>query len=129
VSKADAIMNRVFCVLLLLGLPATPAFAGQDAEQAKIAYLIDSIAALHDGHFIRNGVEYDSAQAADHLRLKLRAAGSRVHTAAQFIVRCATGSSMSGQPYTIRFADGKVVEAAAFLRARLAMYVAEPHPG
>jgi Family of unknown function (DUF5329) len=122
-------MSKMLCTLLLTALLAAPAFGRRDAEQGRIEYLIDSIAELHDARFIRNGIEYDSAQAADHLRLKLRYAGSRVSTAEDFIVYCATGSSMSGEKYRIRFGDGRVVETAEFLRGKLAAYAAPAPDG
>ncbi|GAB2543604.1 hypothetical protein GCM10027065_13880 [Rhodanobacter koreensis] len=109
---------------LLFGLLAVPAFGQQDAEQQKIAYLIDSVAALKDAAFIRNGTAYDAARAADHMRLKLRFAGGRVKTAEDFIVYCGTGSSMSGIKYSIRFHDGHTIDSATFLRDKLAEYEA-----
>jgi hypothetical protein len=110
--------------LMLFALSAMPAFGQQDVEQQKIAYLIDSVASLKDATFIRNGTAYDAAHAADHMRLKLRFAGSRVKTAEDFITFCATGSSMSGIKYSIRFNDGRTIDSATFLRGKLAEYVA-----
>jgi hypothetical protein len=115
-------MNRMIAAWLLFGLLAVPAFGQQDAEQQKIAYLIDSVAALKDAAFIRNGTAYDAARAVDHMRLKLRFAGSRVKTAEDFITYCGTGSSISGIKYTIRFRDGRVVDSATFLLGKLAEY-------
>lgn len=115
-----ATLTRMLCAFLLLGFLASPAFGQQATERGKIEYLINSVAELHDAVFIRNGTAYDSMQAADHLRLKLRNAGSRVRTAEDFIVYCATGSSTSGEKYRIRFADGHVVDTAVFLREKLA---------
>jgi uncharacterized protein DUF5329 len=113
-------MSRMLCAVLCLALLVAPAFGQQDIEQRKIEYLITSIADLHDATFVRNGSDYDSASAADHLRLKLRHAGARVKTAEDFIVCCATGSSVSGEKYRIRFADGRTIDADQFLRERLA---------
>lgn len=115
-------MKRVFAILLLFALLAMPALARQNAEQQKITYLIDSVAALQGATFIRNGTDYDAARAASHMRLKLRFAGDRVETAEDFITCCATRSSVTGTPYTIRFPDGRVVDSATFLHARLAAY-------
>jgi hypothetical protein len=112
----------MIATMMLFALLALPAFAQQDAEQQKIAYLIDSVATLQGATFIRNGSEYDAKRAADHMRLKLRFAGSRVKTAEDFIAYCGTGSSMSGIKYTIRFQDGRVVDSAAFLLGKLAEY-------
>ena len=113
----------LLCVLLL-----APAFGQKvmtrqpPTEQQKIDYLISTVAALHDAVFIRNGTAYDAPQAAAHLRLKLRFAGSQVKTADQFITRCATGSSVSGVHYAIRFANGPTLDAATWLRDKLAAY-------
>lgn len=121
-------LRKALCIFFLLGFLVAPALGQQDIEQRKIEYLISSIADLHDGKFIRNGSEYDAQQAADHLRLKLRYAGGRVKTAEDFIVYCATGSSMTGDAYQIKFADGRIVATAAFLRDKLAAYPAQ-EPG
>lgn len=118
-------MIRALCILFLAGFLITPAFSQQETEQRKIEYLISSIADLHDARFVRNGSEFDSQRAADHLRLKLRFAGSRVKTAEDFIACCATGSSMSGEKYWIKFPDGRLVAAAEFLRGKLAAYLAQ----
>lgn len=120
-------MRKMIAAMMLFALLALPAFARQDAEQQKIAYLIDSVATLQGATFIRNGTGYDATQAADHMRLKLRFAGSRVNTAEDFITYCATGSSMSGIKYTIRFQDGRVVDSAAFLLSKLADYAKVHH--
>ncbi|MGY3038726.1 hypothetical protein ACVWWQ_000313 [Rhodanobacter sp. TND4EL1] len=115
---------------LLVVVLISPAFGQQPAprqaptEQQKIDYLIATVAGLHDAEFIRNGTAYDASQAAAHMRLKLRFAGSRVKTAEDFITCCATGSSVSGINYTIRFAHGPDVDAATWLRGKLAAYEA-----
>jgi len=109
---------------------AAAAFGRDPLEQREIDYLIESIAALPQAHFVRNGAEFDARQAADHLRMKLRRAGERVATADDFIVYCASGSSVTGQKYLIRFADGRRIEAARFLREQLTAYRArEGHGG
>ena len=118
--RVTTALTRMLCAFFLLCFLAAPAFGQQAVERGKIEYLINSVAELHDAVFIRNGTVYDSVQAADHLRLKLRNAGSRVRTAEDFIVYCATGSSTSGEKYRIRFADGRVVDTAVFLREKLA---------
>jgi hypothetical protein len=111
----------------MLAVFAPAAFARDVIEDQKIAFLINSVAEMHDATFIRNGSEYDAKHAADHMRLKLRFAGDHVKTAEDFITCCATGSSMSGQPYTIKFADGRIVLSADFMHARLLEFQA-PEP-
>jgi hypothetical protein len=88
-------------------------------EAQKIEYLIAAIETLPNAQFIRNGSAYDGKDAADHLRLKLKSAGSRVVTAEDFIRLCASVSSVSGLPYQIRFADGHTVTSETFLRQKL----------
>jgi len=115
---------RHMCGLICLLILSMSAFAhaadSASLEGQKIAYLITSIETLQGAQFIRNGTPYDAKAAADHLRLKLRMAGSRVLTADDFIRVCATASSVSGAPYQIRFADGLVISSEAYLRQKLA---------
>jgi hypothetical protein len=117
------------CVLPpALGQPA--ATLQPPTEQQKIDYLIATVATLHEAVFIRNGTAYDASRAAAHMRLKLRFAGSRVKTANDFIIYCATSSSASGINYTIRFSNGLEVDAATYLRGKLATYTRDnpSHP-
>jgi hypothetical protein len=126
-------LRRMMAAWLLFVILLTPALGQQAApsqpptEQQKIDYLVASIAALHDAVFIRNGTAYDASRAAAHMRLKLRFAGDHVKTADDFITCCATDSSVSGINYTIRFADGRTVDAATYLRGKLVIYGAS-HP-
>jgi hypothetical protein len=105
-------------LFLLLFLPLT-LLARDAGEQQRIDYLIDLLGSLKGAVFIRNGKEYDAPAARDHLRSKLNFAGNRVKTAEQFIKYCATESSMSHQPYKIRFADGAEKETAVYLGDKL----------
>ncbi len=114
------------CALLLVGVCTI----GQAAElppieSKKIDFLIRTIETLEDAKFVRNGTAYDAKAAANHLRRKLKNAGSRVTSADGFIRYCATASSMTGTPYQIRFSDGRVVASAAFLREKLADFPAQ----
>jgi Family of unknown function (DUF5329) len=108
-------------LILFLGASAQAADPGS-VEGQRIAYLIASVETLQGAQFIRNGTTYDAKAAADHLRLKLRMAGSRVVTADDFIRLCATGSSVSGLAYQIRFADGRVVSSQAYFQQTLAEF-------
>jgi len=51
--------------------------------------------------FHRNGTEYSSKDAADHLRLKLRKGKRYANTTENFIDKLASESSWSGKPYFI----------------------------
>ncbi len=89
------------------------------SETEKIERLIVSIEHLENATFIRNGTAYTAIDAAAHIRSKLKYAGNRIKTAEQFIEHLATRSSQSGEPYLIRFQDGREVQSAEFLRQEL----------
>ena len=112
-------MARLLAITFLTFAVAAKAGDRSPAENARIEYLLGTVASLYDAQFIRNGTSYDSAAAVKHLRLKLRAAASRIKTAEDFISYCASASSVSGRPYEIRFSDGQVVLSADFLRQKL----------
>lgn len=89
--------------------------APSEAERARIERLIAYVGAQKDLKFVRNGSAYSPADAAKFLRGKFDKMGEHVTTARQFIDEIASRSSTSGQPYLIRFADGRSVSAAQFL--------------
>jgi len=95
-------------------------------EQSRIERLIHFVETQKDMKFIRNGTEYTCAEAAKFLRGKLETMGGEVTTAREFIERIATKSSMSGQPYHVKFADGKLIPAAQFLGDELKRMEARP---
>jgi hypothetical protein len=101
-----------------LGL-VEPGASAAITEPARIEALIESVARLPGATFVRNGKEHGAGEAASHLRLKWKNAGARVRTAEDFIRYCATGSSLSGRPYRIRFADGREVDSADYFTAEL----------
>ena len=107
-------------LVLALGFMAGTAMARAPlSETQKIESLISSIESLKGAVFIRNDSEYSALQAAHHLRMKWDKAGSRVKTAEDFIEKCASQSSMSGEKYQIRFADGKVQYSQDFFNEQL----------
>ncbi|MCA0426345.1 MAG: DUF5329 domain-containing protein [Bacteroidetes bacterium] len=75
-------------------------------EEQKINELINYVE-KSNAMFIRNGSEYASKDAADHLRMKRKKAGSRIKTAREFVNEIASKSSMTGEAYKIRFKNGK----------------------
>ncbi len=105
--------------LVVIGLGQVATADTTPAEEEKIETLIRTIETLKDAVFMRNGREYESAQAADHLRTKWRFARSRIKTARAFIIHVAARSSRTGEPYLIRFADGREVTSDQFLEAEL----------
>jgi hypothetical protein len=115
----------LLCFLALLSLAVGNVYAQEPAEAAKIRHLIVSVETLKGSQFLRNGRAYDAKAAADHLRLKLKTAGDRVKTADDFIRLCGSRSSLSGEKYRIRFADGTTVDSEVFFRKKLKSFA--PH--
>jgi hypothetical protein len=114
-------MHRGRALLLLLFAILLPIIllARESRQQQRIDYLIQSLSSLKGAVFIRNGREYDAPAARDHLQKKLNYAGERVKTAEEFIKYCAAESSLTHQPYKIRFPDGTVSDTASYFNARL----------
>lgn len=112
------------CLLLVLAL-ALPALAlPESAAEAEIQYLLAFVADSHCD-FIRNGTSHDSAEAADHLRLKYRRGSKYAGSAEQFIDRLASESSWTGKPYTVN-CGGHIEHAGDWLRRALADYRSTP---
>ncbi len=105
----------VTTLLTLRAVAAAPA----PHEQRRIDKLIHFVETQKDMKFIRNGTEYSCADAGKFLRGKLEAMGKEVATAREFIERIASKSSLSGEPYHVKFADGKTMLASQFLNDEL----------
>jgi hypothetical protein len=98
---------------------SSPGQAGPASESAKIEQLLSAVEAAEADVFIRNGTEHSAKEAAEHLRTKWTTAGDKITTARQFIDEIASESSLSGEPYRVRRADGTEVSASEYLRDKL----------
>jgi len=96
--------------------------AQDNIEKKKIEFLICSVENLKGAKFIRNGTEHDGKEAAEHLRMKLQNAGSKVQTADDFIRLLASKSLISGKPYMIRSANGETINSEQYFREKLKEY-------
>jgi len=94
-------------------------------ETAKIEKLLAALGELEDVNFIRNGRAHSAEQAVAHMRRKWEAAGSKITSAEDFIEKIGTRSSSTGEPYQLRYADGRVQNSADFLKAKLAAMAAQ----
>ena len=117
--KNDKSVLLILTVFILFSIATDDLSADTTKEAEKIELLIARLEAMQNTVFIRNGKEHSSKKAAEHLRLKWRKAGKLVHTAEDFIERCGSRSSISGKPYQIRFADGRLEDSAVILRELL----------
>ncbi|MGD0397299.1 MAG: DUF5329 family protein [Syntrophobacteraceae bacterium] len=102
----------VFCSLGILLFICFIANAGELCSQGEnsekvIAYLIDQVA-RSNLTFTRNGTEYSSQEAADHIRNKYEHFKARIESPEDFINVCASKSLESGKPYLVSTAQGKI---------------------
>lgn len=111
-------MNRLLATLFSIVLSSSVWAADQaDTEvQYLLGYVESSGCTFH-----RNGSDHDSADAADHLRLKYKRGGKYASTADQFIDRLASESSWSGDKYTVT-CDGKTQLSGQWLHFALDEY-------
>jgi hypothetical protein len=121
--KSSRHTGGVFIALLtalvvqgVLAATTVPPAPLTDAE--KIEALILAVEARKDLQFIRLDTAHTAGEAASMLRVKLAFAGDRVKTVDDFIDHVAT-ATQSGKPYFVRYADGKEVSSAEFLRQEL----------
>jgi Family of unknown function (DUF5329) len=103
-------------------LPAAHA-APPAAAEIEITYLLGLIE-QSGCEFFRNGTWYNAQMARAHLRAKYDAlaANDQIKTAEDFIVKAASISSMSGQPYQIRCAGGAAITTGPWFSAALERY-------
>jgi hypothetical protein len=95
-------IRRTFLVAsAAIALTLSQAGLAADTSKDEIDHLLNFVASS-SCTFIRNGTEYPSDKARDHLASKYQFAGSRITTADEFIRYLATESSMSGEPYHVR---------------------------
>lgn len=93
--------------LLLLVPPPQTYGSNRDVE---IDYLLDFIQSS-GCIFIRNGQEYDSLAAREHISMKRDYAGRWIKTTEDFIRLAATKSSVTGAPYRVRCEETEIPSA------------------
>lgn len=94
------------------------AVAAADDPAVRIEALLSDLAALDAVRFLRNGQSHTAADAVQHLRQKWAHQRASVRSVEDFIVRCASVSESSGQPYRLQWPDGRVEALAGYLRAQ-----------
>ena len=92
---------------------ASPAKSAESLDQT-ISYLIDCIA-NSKATFVRNGISYTPAKAAEHIKAKYAHFKNDIKSPEDFIRLSATKSILSGKPYLVRLPDGKEMRAARSL--------------
>jgi len=117
--KALILTIAATALALSVGSAALRAADLPPAEEKQIEALIAGIERMTDATFIRNGRPYGAAAAAEFLRRKWRHREAEIRSADDFIEKVASFSSTSGQPYRIRFSDGRETACSTFLRTEL----------
>ena len=96
---------RIFTVFLFAFLWVGSVSAQQETTSEKeVQHLLNFVAAS-GCTFIRNGNDYNAAQARHHLEIKYNYARKRLTSSEEFISRVASKSSMSGKKYKVRCND------------------------
>ncbi|KQX22167.1 DUF5329 family protein [Variovorax sp. Root434] len=111
---------RSALLALLLGASALLAHATPSTTEEKlIDTLIQRVSKMSAMVFMRNGSEYNAADAAKHMQAKYDHFKKELVTAEDFIERCASRSEMTGQAYKVKLTDGVVRDANEFLNGEL----------
>jgi hypothetical protein len=114
-------MRRLPALLLTLFFAAVVAAAPLPlAARAEVDGLLARLESSAC-EFNRNGSWYGAGEARAHLLRKLAWLEDKglVQNAEQFIERAASKSSISGEPYLVRCANGTPVDSGSWLRAQL----------
>jgi hypothetical protein len=112
------------CLALVLALAWPAQAAPESVAETEIQYLLEFVADSNCD-FIRNGTSHESAEAADHLRLKYSRGRKYAGTAEQFIDRLASESSWTGKPYMVN-CGGRTEPVRDWLHRALADYRSTP---
>lgn len=116
-SLTTQLSNRFSSALVLfLGIfVTTQALALSPEEKARTESLLTELGKQQNLTFTRNGTEHNAADAESHLRLKLRKTEKRLNTTEQFIDNVASKSSITGEIYQVKDAQGNVLPANQYL--------------
>jgi hypothetical protein len=117
--RSSSLGVLVAAALLMVGPPATASTPGEE-----IGHLLDFIAASSCA-FIRNGVAYDGAEAAAHVKDKYEYYQRDIHSAEDFITKAASRSELSGKPYLVR-CGADTTPAADWLTRELTIFRRQP---
>ena len=112
-------MTGLLAALLVLLLEPVSSLGAEPAD-AEIQHLLQFVG--ESGCiFVRNGDEYRSPEARDHMEMKYGYGKRRIKTAEAFIEHIATRSSMTRKPYMVR-CDGQELPSAQWLTEALQRY-------
>jgi len=109
------------CLFSMLVLPSAEAASTDNALLRTINHLLTYVEESNCV-FIRNGKEYNSKEAAKHIKTKNDTLMFDTKTPEEFIELAASKSMLSGQPYFVRCVDHSPVPSADWLSKELSNY-------
>ena len=96
-------------------------WSGEVSERDKIRYLLERIASSKN-RFIRNDEIFDGPRAEQWILYKLGHWVRGVDTAEDFVMRVASFSQKTGEPYRVEFPEGKVYSLRSVLKNELSAF-------
>jgi len=99
----------------ICSLSKTSKYKNESVQIEKLLKKIEN----SDIIFIRNGTEYNSKEAAQHLRNKLKEAKGQIRTVDEFIKNIGSYSSMTGKVYFVKLKNGKMMTAEEWYKKQL----------
>jgi hypothetical protein len=109
------------CLFATLLLPCTDAASSDDALLRTIDHLLTYVEESNCV-FIRNGKDYNSKEAAKHIKTKYDSLMFDIKTPEEFIERAASKSMLSGQLYWVQCVDHSPIPSANWLTGELFNY-------
>lgn len=103
----------LFCLLIILSFHLS-CVAGTTEEIASLLYFIEQ----SECTFIRNGKQYDTLEARQHIEIKYTYFKERITTAEEFIQYSAAGSTITGKSYRV-LCNGVSMNSSDWLNAEL----------
>ena len=112
-------VSMSLCVALLL--PSQGAATTDEDGRRAITHLLKYVEESNCV-FIRNDKEYNSKEAAKHMRTKYDFSLDNIQTPEEFIAFTASKSMVTGKPYWVRCADHSPILSAEWLTQELSNY-------
>lgn len=110
---------KLFACIAAMLLTLSAFAAEKDADLAQAVEHLLAAVAKSDAKFIRNGDDHSGKDASAHMRKKYDHFKKKIKSPEDFIDLCASKSELSGKPYKIKTADGKLMDAKDWMSARL----------
>lgn len=112
-KKIKHLAYLLCCALFIFS--SASAYAISEEEHQKVMFLLNKLSEYDNLTFVRNGSEYKADAAVKHLLRKYDYAKDDLKTAGDFIIHCASKSSLSDKPYLVIYENGEKENSQDFL--------------